>query len=348
MSYSMPPEWASHEATLIAWPHNVEHWPGNYEPIPKIFAKMAVTLAKSEKVYVCVNDAKMEEVARGIISGSGHPPRRAEPAFSNEPNVSYLHIPTNASWSRDHGPIVVRDEKGNRIILDFIFNCWGEKYPPWDLDDAVPQNVGKFLKLPVVEPGIVLEGGSIDVNGLGSLLTTRQCLLNKNRNPHLNQNQIEGYLEKYLGATNVLWLEEGIVGDDTDGHIDDIAKFVNETTIVFAVEEKKDDENYSILQKNYEDLKKMKDQDGQPFTIIPLPMPDPVVYEGKRLPASYLNFYIANTIVLVPTFRCSKDEQVLRLLAPLFPGREVRGIDSVDWVWGLGTVHCSTQQIPSF
>ncbi len=332
MIYSMPAEWQLHEATLIAWPHNEDHWPGKYEPIPKIFASMAQILSKSEKVYMCVNDAKMEEVARRLVG--------------NEPNVSYLHIPTNASWSRDHGPIVVKNEKGQRIILDFIFNCWGEKYPPWDLDNAVPQHVGKFLNLPILEPGIVLEGGSIDVNGLGSLLTTRQCLLNKNRNPHLNQEQIEEYLEKYLGATNVLWLEEGIIGDDTDGHIDDIAKFVNATTIVCALEEKKNDENYFILQKNYEDLKKMKDQDGQPFTIVPLPMPDPVVHKGQRLPASYLNFYIANTVVAVPTFRCAKDQEVITKLQQFFPDRKVIGIDAVDWVWGLGTVHCSSQQIP--
>lgn len=336
MKFYMPPEWAPHEATWIAWPHNKEHWPGHFEPIPKVFAEFVKILAESEKVFICVND---EEVARVELQKAHMTPSGLE-------RVNFFHIPTNASWSRDHGPIFVFNEQGNRFISDWIFNCWGEKYPPWDLDDQVPKKIAEIFHIPLLEPGMVLEGGSIDVNGKGSLLTTRQCLLNKNRNPHLSQRQIEEALLQYLGASNILWLEEGIIGDDTDGHIDDISRFVNETTIVCALEKNHNDENYQILQKNYEDLKLMKDQDGKAFDVVALPMPEPVVFEGQRLPASYLNFYIANTVVVVPTFRCEQDRVALTTLKKYFPERKVVGIDAVDWVWGLGTCHCSTQQFP--
>lgn len=328
----MPAEWQKHEATWLSWPHNEEHWPGNFGPIPAVFAKIAVTLSEGENVYICVKDQEMEDSARALIGPNA--------------KVKFFHIPTDASWSRDHGPIYVRD--GERLLItDWIFNSWGGKYEPWDQDDIVPQKIGEIFKTEVVQPGIVLEGGSIDVNGNGSLLTTRQCLLNKNRNPHLTQEEIEKYLEDYLGAKNVLWLEEGIVGDDTDGHIDDIARFVNENTIVTVVEDKKDDENYEILQKNLRDLKEMRDVDGRPFNIVELPMPDPVIYEDQRLPASYANFYIGNSVVIVPIFKCAKDEIVLKILQDLFPERKVVGIDCVDLVWGLGTLHCSTQQMPA-
>lgn len=379
MPYSLPPEWAPHEATLIAWPHNKEHWPGNYEPIPKIFAEFIQILAESEKVMVCVNDEKMEEEASSVISSASchfdrlesgiggrgveksrislsrkientrslHSPRqKATPLGRDDRHIEFLQTPTNASWTRDHGPIVVRNQQGQRVVLDWIFNCWGEKYPPWDLDDRVPTEFGKIMNIPVVSPGMVLEGGSIDVNGKGSLLTTRQCLLNKNRNPSMSQSTIEAMLKQYLGAANILWLNEGIIGDDTDGHIDDIARFVNETTIVAAVEENSNDENYPMLQKNLADLKKMRDQDGRSFTIVSLPMPDPVRYQGQRLPASYLNFYIANTVVVVPTFRSAKDAVAISTLQKYFPRRKVVGIDAVDWVWGLGACHCSTMQVP--
>lgn len=335
MTYFMPAEWEPHEGTWLAWPHNQEHWPGKFEPIPPVFAKMAHALVEGgEKVFICVNDGKMEASARKFLT-------------PNLANIQFFHIPTNTSWSRDHGPIFVRDSTGKLIITDWIFNSWGGKYPPWDLDDVVPQKIGAQLKIPVVEPGIILEGGSIDVNGKGTLLTTEQCLLNKNRNPHLNRAQIEKYLHDFLGATNILWLKEGIIGDDTDGHIDDIARFVDSQTVVCTVEKNRSDDNYEILQKNFEDLKKMKDQDGKPLRIIPIPMPDPVVHEGQRLPASYANFYIANKAVLVPTFQCQQDAEALKILAEVFPGRKIIGIDCVDLAWGLGTIHCSTQQQPS-
>ncbi len=337
--YRMPAEWEPHEGTWLAWPHNEDHWPGNFSPIPRVYAAIIRALAASEKVFVCVNDEAMEQTARKVLQ---------ETEFSSVllEQVSFLRIATDASWSRDHGPIFVRDQDGNLVITDWIFNSWGGKYPPWDQDDAVPQQIAKIFKLPIVQPGIVLEGGSIDVNGKGTLLTTEQCLLNQNRNSHLSRTQIEDLLRQYLGATNVLWLKEGIIGDDTDGHVDDIARFVNSNTVVCVMEENEADENYEILKRNYEDLKTMRDQDGSLLKIVPIPMPDPVVYEGNRLPASYANFYIANRAVIVPTFRCRQDESTLTILRGLFPTREVIGIDCVDLVWGLGTLHCSTQQHP--
>lgn len=335
--YKMPAEWELHQGTWLAWPHNVEHWPGNYSPIPGVYAEIIRVMASSEKVFICVNDSGMEDAARKVLKQNN----------VSSDRVIFHHIPTNSSWTRDFGPIFVRDVDRNLVITDWIFNSWGGKYPPWDVDDVVPHHVARIFKMPLVQPGIVLEGGSIDVNGKGTLLTTEQCLLNQNRNPHLNRKQIEDYLGKYLSVTNVLWLKEGIIGDDTDGHIDDIARFTDANTVVCVVEENESDENYEILKRNFEDLKTMHDQDGKSLNVIPLPMPDPVIYEGNRLPASYANFYITNGVVMVPTFRCSQDERAINILRELFPTREVVGIDCVDLVWGLGTLHCSTQQQPA-
>jgi len=335
--YKMPAEWEPHQGTWLAWPHNVDHWPGNYEPIPHVYAEIIRVMSSSEKVFICVNDSAMEEAARKVL--------KQNDVGSNQ--IFFHHIPTNSSWTRDFGPIFVRDTSGNLVITDWIFNSWGGKYPPWDQDDVVPQQVAKIFGMPLVEPGIVLEGGSIDVNGKGTLLTTEQCLLNQNRNPHLNRKQIEDYLGKYLSVTNVLWLKEGIIGDDTDGHIDDIARFTDANTVVCVLEENESDENYEILKRNFEDLKTMRDQDGKALNVIPLPMPDPVIYEGNRLPASYANFYITNRVVIVPTFRCRQDERAIKILGELFPTREVVGIDCTDLVWGLGTLHCSSQQQPA-
>lgn len=355
MQYLMPAEWEPHEGTWLCWPHNKEHWPGKFEPTPLTYVEIIRAIAESEKVFVCVNDAAMEKDARGFLE-------RGKVSEELMKNVLFFHIPTDASWSRDHGPIFVRelgegesdrdggrgvDGRGRLVILDWIFNAWGAKYPPWDLDDVVPQKVGVKLGLQVLQPGIVMEGGSIDVNGKGLLLTTEQCLLNKNRNPHLNRQQIEKYLADYLGARKVLWLKEGIVGDDTDGHIDDIARFVSEDTVVCAVETDEKDENFAILQECYNDLMKMTDLSGEPLKVVKLPMPLPVVHEGQRLPASYANFLITNGSVLVPTFRCEeRDKQALTILASCFPSRKTVGVDCWDLVWGLGTLHCATQQQP--
>ncbi|MFA6521598.1 MAG: agmatine deiminase family protein [Candidatus Gracilibacteria bacterium] len=334
MKYKMPAEWEPHEGTWLSWPHNESHWPGKFELIPPVFANIARELsAAGEKVFICVNDEAMEKSARKLIGKAAK-------------NIFFFRIPTNTSWARDHGPIFVYAECGKRMIEDWIFNTWGGKYPPWDKDDVVPQKIGEIFKIPVITPAIVMEGGSIDVNGEGTVLTTEQCLLNKNRNPHLTKEQIEKYLADYLGATNVLWLKEGIIGDDTDGHIDDIARFTDAKTVVCPFEENKKDENCEILKKNFEDLKKMKDQAGELLNVVKIPMPDPVIHEGQRLPASYVNFYIANKAVLVPTFNCPKDAEAISVLQKLFPTRKIVGIDCTDLVWGLGTIHCSTQQQP--
>ncbi|MFA4873055.1 MAG: agmatine deiminase family protein [Patescibacteria group bacterium] len=332
----MPAEWEPHKGTWIAWPHNRDHWPGKFDSIPGVFAEIIQKLTKSEKVFLLVNDDAMEQEARRIL---------------NEKNtlmsqVEFVQIPTNTSWTRDYGPIFIRDTQGKLSVMDWIFTSWGNKYPPFDLDDIVPKKICQQFEFSLIEPGIVLEGGSIDVNGKGSLLTTEQCLLNKNRNPQLNRTQIEVNLKKYLGASNILWLKRGIAGDDTDGHIDDSARFTDPSTIVCAVAESTDDPDYDVLRHNYEDLNKFRDQDGEPFRVIPFPTPDPVIYEGQRLPASYINFYIANKSVLLPTFRCKKDQEAQRILQELFSTRSVIGIDCTDLIWGLGAIHCSTQQQP--
>lgn len=335
----MPAEWEPHEGTWLAWPHNKEHWPGKFEPTPLTYVEIIRAIAESEKVFVTVNGPAMEAEARSYL-------QKGDVSSELMENIFFYHIPTDASWARDHGPIFVRDEKGKLLITDWIFNAWGDKYQPYDQDDVVPQKIGKILDFDVVQPGMVLEGGSIEVNGQGLLLTTEQCLLNKNRNPSMSREQIEAHLGRYLGVKKVLWLKEGIVGDDTDGHIDDIARFVNPTTVVCAVESDPQDENYPILQECLEDLKKMTDLDGNPLNVVPVPMPDPVVHEGERLPASYVNFLITNKSVLVPTFRSSRDQEALAVLAKCFPDRKIVGIDCWDLVWGLGTIHCSTQQQP--
>jgi agmatine deiminase len=233
------------------------------------------------------------------------------------------------------------------LALDWIYNAWGGKYPPWDADDAVPPQVAAHLGLACVAPGMVLEGGSIDVNGRGTLLTTEACLLNPNRNPHLTRAQIEQYLRDYLGVVHVLWLGDGIVGDDTDGHIDDLARFVDPCTVVTVVEDDPADENHGLLRENYERLCRMTDQHGRPLRVLTLPMPAPVAYDGQRVPASYANFYICNAAVLVPTFNDPKDRVALGTLAELFPDRDVVGIHAVDLVLGFGSIHCLTQQQPN-
>jgi agmatine deiminase len=265
--------------------------------------------------------------------------------------VQFHYFPAYEPWCRDHGPIFLVRNAGNkreRAIVDWGFNAWGGKYPPFDLDDAVPQHVAKLRQLPLFSPGIIMEGGSIEVNGRGTVLTTEACLLNPNRNPQLSKPQIEQYLRDYLGVTNVLWLGEGIVGDDTDGHIDDVTRFVSPTTVVTAVEEDPSDENFALLQENLQRLRTLRDQDGSAFKVVELPMPGLVEYQGQRLPASYANFYIANQLVLVPTYRHKvNDRKALRILQDEFPDRRVVGVDSTELIWGLGSFHCISQQEPA-
>jgi len=262
--------------------------------------------------------------------------------------VTLYDIPTNDTWCRDHGPAFVVNPTNPEplAIIDWAYNAWGGKYPPWDNDDIVPTRIAEARRLPVFYPGIIMEGGSIDVNGAGCLLTSRSCLLNKNRNPALTQSEIENYLADYYTVEKILWVDEGIVGDDTDGHIDDTARFISPNTIVAAVETNSSDENYPILRNNLSALKSMTDLRGKPFRILELPMPAPVSYKGQRLPASYVNFLVANGVILVPTFRDKNDAVAIAILQREFPERKVIGVDCVDLVYGLGTLHCISQQEP--
>lgn len=285
-----------------------------------------------------VNDEQMTSFAKQQLIAAGVDLRRVE----------FFEFPTNDAWCRDHGPaFLINPETKQKVIVDWGYNAWGNKYPPYDLDDVIPTKIAERMGLQVYHPDIVMEGGSVDFNGAGTILTTTACLLNKNRNPQLNRLQIEGYLQNYYGAKQILWLGDGIVGDDTDGHIDDIARFVNEDTVVAVIEENKNDENYHILQQNLKTLKTMRLLNGKQLNIVELPMPDMVVYRGQRLPASYANFYIANSSVIVPTYRSKNDERALDVLQSCFPDRKVIGIDSTDIIWGLGSFHCLSQQEPA-
>ena len=343
----MPSEWAPHQATYLVWPHNRDTWPGKFEPIPRAFANIAAAIAAFEPVRLIVNDNDAAEIdaVRAMVRDAA----RGDDAVTRR--VEIFALETNDSWIRDHGPIFVNKidpaaPGPAQIALDWKFNSWGEKYDRFDLDDVVPQRLGARFGFEIAEPGIVLEGGSIDPNGAGSLLTTESCLLNRNRNPHLTRAEIEDYLRIYLGVTNVLWLGEGIVGDDTDGHIDDLARFVARDTVVTVVEDDPADANYKILRDNLARLAAMRDERGAALKIERLPMPPPIVHDGARLPASYANFYIANGGIVMPTFDCPADAVAAATLARLFSGRRVIGIPSIDLVWGLGAIHCLTQQYP--
>ena len=338
----MPAEWEPHLATYLVWPHNRATWPGKFEPVPPSFARIAAALSEWEPVRILVEDPRKLDEVRATV----------ERARARMERVELLPIRTNDSWIRDYGPIFVNRigaaaPGSPQIALDWRFNSWGEKWGPYDLDDVVPQRLAERFSFEVIEPGIVLEGGSIDVNGAGALLTTESCLLNRNRNPTLSRAEIEDYLRTYLGVRSVLWLGEGIAGDDTDGHVDDLARFVNPDTIVTVVEDDPRDENYGPLQDNLKRLHAMRDQDGRDFRIETLPMPQAVYFEGARLPASYANFYVANGAVLVPTFDGSGDREAIATLGRLFPGRRMVPIPCTDLVLGLGAIHCLTQQHPT-
>lgn len=335
--YYFPAEWHKHTATWLSWPHKEASWPGKIHTIYKPYAEFIKTLTEGEKVCINICDAAMEQFARTILNENG----------VNTNAVEFYQHPTNDAWCRDHGPaFLIHRTEQKKAIVDWNYNAWGNKYPPYDLDDIIPTRIAEKLGLPVFHPGIVMEGGSVDFNNAGTLITSTACLLNPNRNPHLSQKQIEDYLHNYYGVEQILWVDEGIVGDDTDGHIDDTVRFVNTDTVITVIEENKNDENYHLLQHNLKQLQQMRLLNGKQLNIVELPMPEPVIYEGQRLPASYANFYIANKSVIVPTYRCSKDEKALQIIASLFPNRKVVGIDSTDVIWGLGSWHCLSQQEP--
>ncbi|WP_255566922.1 agmatine deiminase family protein [Flavobacterium litorale] len=343
LGFHFPAEFAPQRALWLSWPHKEESWPGKLHLIYKPYCEFILYVSRHQKVCINVADATMQAFALQQLEKYN-----TLVANANLGNVSFYLHPTNDAWCRDHGPaFVVNNETGKKAIVDWGYNAWGDKYPPYDLDDVIPTKIGKALGLPVFHPDIVMEGGSVEFNGKGTLLTTTACLLNKNRNPHLSKSEIENYLKEYYGVNHILWLGDGIVGDDTDGHIDDITRFVNEDTVVTVIEDDKNDANYQLLQDNLILLQGMKLQDGSPLNIIELPMPKAVVYDGQRLPASYANFYIANKCVIVPTFRDEvNDDKALAILQLCFKDREVIGIDSTDIIWGLGSFHCLSQQEP--
>jgi len=334
----MPAEWEPHEATWLSWPRrNGISFPGVFDAIHPVLAKMVDALADSEHVCINVSSRDHEREVREVL--------RRNRACTD--HVHFHHIPTNEPWCRDHGPIfLTRAGDPKPAIVDWDYNAWGWKHPPFDLDDVVPTEIGEALGLKVFYPGIVMEGGSFDVNGAGSLLTTNSCLLNPNRNPDLTKSEIEQKLRDYLGVSNILWLGDGIDGDDTDGHVDDLTRFVSRTAVVTCTEDQEDDPNYEPLHENLAKLREMDAEDGNPLEVHALPMPGKIVRDGQRLPASYANFYIANQVVLLPTFGDSADGWAASVLQTVFPTRKVIGIDCRDLIWGLGAFHCLTQQQP--
>lgn len=362
LGYSMPAEWRRHSATWLTWPKDPETWPDRVAQVEETFLQMMAALTPHEIVNLLVDDAKTEAVVR------------ARCVFPGAANICFHHVRTVDSWIRDYGPNFLVSDKlqcvadfkrtpgkvddklkfaGHSLAYnDWIFNAWGNKYEELKRDNSIPARLESLLKAPRFEPDIVMEGGSIEVNGAGCVLTTEQCLLNPNRNPQLTRNEIEQYLKNYLGVEKVLWLGEGIVGDDTDGHIDDIARFVSPNVIVCAVEDDPQDANYKILRENLQRLRTMTDARGQAFEIVTLPMPGIVSGASTgdrnldRLPASYANFYIANGVVLAPVFGHGNDARALEKLQSLFASRRVVEINCEALVWGMGTIHCVTQQQP--
>ncbi len=343
LGYRMPAEWEPHEATWLAWPHERSDWPGKFGPIPWVYGEIVRRLARVERVRILVSDSAAQNRAQRVLRKSG----------ADLDAVDFFRAATNRSWTRDYGPIFLKNAKGEIAMTNWRFNGWA-KYNNWKRDDGVTEILRRRMRLPAWEPvhegrRVILEGGSIDVNGAGTLLTTEECLLGEAqaRNPGLDHKDLQKIFHDYLGVTHVLWLKNGIAGDDTHGHVDDLARFVSSTTVVAVVETNKSDANYEPLRENLALLREMKGQDGRPLRVETLPMPEPVYFDGQRLPASYANFYIANKLVLVPTFNDPKDRDALHTLGGLFPNREVIGIASGDLVLGLGTLHCMTQQQPA-
>ncbi len=338
LGYHFPAEWEKHRATWLSYPHEDSFsWPGTLSKIYPFYNQFIRELSKGEEV--CINirsDVFRDQVSKDL-----------EKAGVSMDKISFYLHPTNDAWCRDHGPAFVINSKAEakKAVVSWKYNAWGDKYA-YDLDEQIPGLIAEKLDLPVFYPGIVMEGGAVEFNGQGSLITTTACLLNENRNPNLNQDQIEEYLRNYYGVEQVLWLKDGIDGDDTNGHIDDITRFFREDAVVTVVENNRQDSNYKPLQENLRMLKSMRLINGKQMDIAELPMPKPVIFEDQRLPASYANFYISNHSVIVPLYRCKEDDRAMRVLEECFRDREIIGIDSVEIIWGLGSFHCLSQQEP--
>src|SRR5688572_5388747 len=342
--YTFPPEWQPHAGTWFSWPRPEGiSFPGKYHTVPENLARIMCEIQSREQVHINVPNENWEYIVRRDLKEHGCPAT----------NVFFHQIRTNESWCRDHGPaFVLKSSRGSAkpqaAVVDWGFNAWGGKYPPYDDDDAVPTRVAEELKLPVFYPKVVMEGGAVDFNGAGTVLTTESCLLNKNRNPRLSKKKIEQYLKDYYGQKHVAWLGDGIAGDDTDGHIDDLARFIDPATVAIGIEDDPKDANYKILREERRRLETLRDQDGRPFRVVELPMPGVVEHDGQRLPATYMNFYFINGALLVPTYRHkSNDRKALQILQRHLPGRKVIGVDCVELIWGLGAIHCLTQQQPA-
>lgn len=342
LGFTFPAEWSRQSGTWISWPRPEGiSFPGTYHRVVPAVARIVGHIARRQTVHLNVPNANWERIVRSLLRKSGCPLR----------GVRFHHIPTNECWTRDHGPaFVARSARGRRelAVVDWKHNAWGGKYPPWDLDDAVPTAVGRELGLPVFAPDFVMEGGAVDFNGAGTVLTTTSCLLNPNRNGRVSRKRVETYIRDYYGQRHIVWLGDGIAGDDTDGHVDDLARFIGERTIVVGVEEDPSDENFGVLQDNLRRLQLARDQDDRSFEIVELPMPEPVSYEGQRLPATYVNFLFINGALLVPVFgQRIRDERALSCLRRALPDRDIIGVNCRELVWGLGTIHCLTQQQPA-
>jgi agmatine deiminase len=343
--YRFPGEFETHEATWLSWPHNPATWPGKLKQIEPVYAQFAALISRDEAVHINVSNSDMEAYAKKLILMQG----------GVEEHLFFHYFPTNDAWCRDHGPCILVSNQNvqepveqlpSRVLLNWEYNAWGGKYPPFDKDQKIPSFISDYLGLEMYSPGIVMEGGAIETNGQGVIMTTTSCLLNPNRNPDFSKSEIESFLRHYYGAEQVWWLGDGIEGDDTDGHIDDMTRFVSPSTIVSVLEENSSDVNYKPLLENWELLQDFRFKNGSTPEIIALPMPAPVYYDGQRLPASYANFYITNHSVIVPVFSDDNDSKALGILQELFPTRKVVGIESTDLIWGLGAFHCLSQQIP--
>jgi agmatine deiminase len=333
----MPAEWEAQQAIILSWPHNKETWPSQLDGVILTYLKIIKEIAEHQQVWLNVNSEQIKIEVQRLLTLY----------CIKQSNVHLLVIPTYDVWARDYGPVYIVQDS-NRIITDWEFNSWGGKYSPqYFLDSDVPQLIALHMEEKLIQTDFILEGGSIDVNGSGTLITTKSCLLNPNRHSVVNSNTIEEKLKCYLGIKKVLWLDAALVGDDTDGHIDNLVRFVDTSTVVCVQEKNSKDENYESLRQLFLDLKSMTDQDGIPLKVIPLQMPKKVMFDGDRLPASYGNFLITNRKVLVPTYQSPKeDRDAICVLQSLFPERQVVGIDCVDLVYGLGSIHCISQQVP--
>ncbi|MDB5285046.1 MAG: agmatine deiminase [Bacteroidota bacterium] len=339
LGFTFPAEFEPQNAMWLSWPHKEASWPGKIETIFPVYSQFIKLVAEGQRVCINVANERMKAFAITNLE-------RVEADLSK---IDFFFHPTDDAWCRDHGPaFLVNRSTKEKVIVDWDYNAWGDKYPPYDLDDVIPTLIGGKLNLKVFNPGIIMEGGSVDFNGKGTLLTTTSCLLHKNRNPQLSRSEIEHYLVEFYGVENVLWLGDGIDGDDTDGHIDDLTRFVNADTVITMVEENAEDDNYKPLQDNLKLLNTMRLENGKQLNVVELPMPHLVMYEDQRLPASYANFYIANKYVVVPTFHDKKnDQRALDILQSCFKDKKVIGLDSTDLIWGLGSFHCLSQQEPA-